>query len=80
MIEFVKRQAKRWRTFFTHDIWHADFYRYPKIRKYLHHQFMLATLVFRAFWADRFIDSASALVFTSLFAIVPFLAVIFYFM
>ncbi len=80
MIDFVKRQAKRWRTFFTHDIWHADFYRYPKIRKYLHHQFMLATLVFRAFWADRFIDSASALVFTSLFAIVPFLAVIFYFM
>ncbi len=80
MIEFIKRQAKRWRTFFTHDLWHADFYRYPKIRKYLHHQFMLATLVFRAFWADRFIDSASALVFTSLFAIVPFLAVIFYFM
>jgi len=77
LIRFFNKISGRWRSFFSHDIWHKDFYRYPRLRKYLHHQFMLATLVLRSFMADRFIDSASALVFTTLFAIVPFLAVIF---
>jgi membrane protein len=76
-LELFKKLAHRWRKFFTHDLWHVDFHRSSRIRKYLHHHSMLSVLVLRSFWRDRFIDSASALVFTTLFAIVPFLAVIF---
>ncbi len=74
---FFKKLVHRWRKFFTHDLWHIDFHRSSRLSKYLHHHSMLSVLVLRSFWRDRFIDSASSLVFTTLFAIVPFLAVIF---
>lgn len=77
LYESITQQVSRWRRFFAHDIWHLEFYRFPGLQKYFHRQFMLVVLVTRSFVRERLYDSAAALAFTSLFAFVPFLAVIF---
>lgn len=76
-IKTISQQVSRVRRFLTHDIWHLEFYHFPRLQKYFHRQFMLVILVTRSFMRERLYDSAAALAFTSLFAFVPFLAVIF---
>lgn len=69
----IKRTAR----FFKEDIWHKDFSKKPR-----HVRFAVATLrmliiAIERFTTKRMIDSAAALTYSTLLAIVPILAVVF---
>ncbi|MDZ7725385.1 MAG: YihY/virulence factor BrkB family protein [candidate division KSB1 bacterium] len=63
--------------FFKYDIWHKDVKQLPGIRKAIYQWSMILFLVVRGFFKEHIWIRASSLVFSTLLAIVPMLAVIF---
>ena len=63
--------------FFKHDIWHKDVKQLPRLRKTIYEWTMILFLVIRGFFREHIWIRASSLVYSTLLAIVPMLAVIF---
>ncbi len=63
--------------FFATTVWELDPYSYRGIRRYGVKYLQIMTLMARNFWADQCQLRASALTFTSILSLVPFLALAF---
>lgn len=63
--------------FFKHDIWNKDVKQLPRLRKIVYQWSMILFLVIRGFFREHIWIRASSLVYSTLLAIVPMLAVIF---
>jgi len=65
------------RQFISEDIWNQDFTKLSRLRAFAYRQLQIIYLVARAFFQDRLLVRASALVYATLLSIVPLLAVMF---
>ena len=60
-----------------HDLWRKEHQKLSKTRNIISQNLILTYLVLRSFFRNKLFDSAGALVYTTLFSLVPFLAVLF---
>jgi len=63
--------------FLTKDIWSLDLTKLTRLQAFSIRQAKVLIFVFRQFYADKLLIRASSLTYSSLLAIVPFLAVVF---
>ena len=63
--------------FFSTRLWELDHHDYRGVKRYLIKYLQIMTLVVRDFWADQCLLQASALAFTTILSLVPFLALAF---
>ncbi len=76
-MSFLRTFIDRSRVFVEHDLWEMDAAKQSGWRRFLLHQGQILILVVRGFYADGCMLRASALTFTTLLSLVPFLALVF---
>ena len=64
-------------THLARDFSHGEHQHLSKLRILFNHNLLLFFVVVRSFFKDKLLDTAGALVYTSLFSVIPFLAVLF---
>ncbi len=67
----------RVRDFLSTGIWHVDLHSLTRVESFLVRLLKLLIFLVRQFYADKLLTRASALTYSSLLSIVPFLAVVF---
>jgi|GEM_PF-6481554 len=73
-----ENSTSRLKKFFLHDLWQLELERFSRLRAFLYRSIRLAYLIGKEFVRDQLLVQAGSLVYSTLFAIVPFLAVLFY--
>jgi len=73
----LKKTASRVYHFIGHEVWRIDVSKQGSLRRTLYQTIMIAFLVIRGFFKERVWIRASSLVYSSLLAIVPIMAVVF---
>mgnify|MGYP003811783485 CR=1 FL=1 len=73
----IKDRFAAWSYWLARDFWHIDQHRFSRWRILITHQLLLGMVVVRTFLKNKLFDTAGALVYTSLLALVPFIAVFF---
>ena len=73
----IKETAKRVQTFLTKDIWSFDLYQKGPLRRAIGNTVKVIVIAIRTFIDDKVMTKAAALTYSTLFAIVPILALIF---
>ncbi|MBR4842559.1 MAG: YihY/virulence factor BrkB family protein [Bacteroidaceae bacterium] len=73
----IKESAQKVRTFLTKDIWSFDLYQKGPLRRAIGNTVKVVVIAIRTFIDDKVMTRAAALTYSTLFAIVPILALIF---
>jgi membrane protein len=73
----IKERFASWHFGVARDFWRNEQQHLSRIRLLFSHQLLLGLLVIRSFFKDKLLDTAGALVYTTLLALVPFIAVFF---
>ena len=73
----LKKLIERLKVFLTKDIWSFDFYQKGPLRRIIGKTVKVAVIAVRTFLDDKVMTKAAALTYSTLFAIVPILALIF---
>ena len=73
----IKKLAEDFKEFVTKDIWSFDFYQKGPLRRAIGNTVKVVVIAVRTFLDDKVMTKAAALTYSTLFAIVPILALIF---
>ena len=73
----VKKLVEDFKQFVTKDIWSFDFYQKGPLRRAIGNTVKVVVIAVRTFLDDKVMTKAAALTYSTLFAIVPILALIF---
>ena len=73
----LKALIQRLKVFITKDIWSFEFYQKGPLRRAIGHTVKVTVIAIRTFLDDKVMTKAAALTYSTLFAIVPILAIIF---
>ena len=73
----LKKLVEDFKEFVTKDIWSFDFYQKGPLRRAIGNTVKVAVIAIRTFLDDKVMTKAAALTYSTLFAIVPILALIF---
>jgi membrane protein len=73
----LKALIERFKVFVTKDIWSFEFYRKGPLRRAIGNTVKVVVIAIRTFLDDKIMARAAALTYSTLFAIVPILALIF---
>ena len=73
----LKKLAEDFKEFITKDIWSFDFYQKGPLRRAIGNTVKVCVIAVRTFLDDKVMTKAAALTYSTLFAIVPILALIF---
>jgi len=73
----IKALIERFKVFITKDIWSFDFYQKGPLRRAIGNTVKIIVIAVRTFLDDKVMTKAAALTYSTLFAIVPILALIF---
>ncbi len=80
MLEKFKSLMRQIKKFLLHDLWIQELERLSRLSAFLYRSVRLVYLVIREFIKDQLLVQAASLVYSTLFAIVPFTVVLFYIM
>lgn len=73
----IKASVQKVKTFLTKDIWSFEFYQKGPLRRAIGNTVKVIVIAVRTFLDDKVMTKAAALTYSTLFAIVPILALIF---
>lgn len=73
--DHFKKRFTAWYAYLFHGFWRDEKAQLSRLRILLNHNILLFFVVTRTFFKDKLFDTAGALVYTSLLALVPFVAV-----
>jgi membrane protein len=73
----IKERFAAWYGYLAHDFWRDEHQQLSKLRILINHNMLLSFIVVRSFFRNKLFDTAGALVYTTLFSFVPFVAVLF---
>ena len=73
----LKKLIERFKKFVTKDIWSFEFYQKGPLRRIIGNTVKVVVIAIRTFLDDKVMTKAAALTYSTLFAIVPILALIF---